>query len=287
MSLGEKAPSFGEHEERFSFQQALNSIAADTLHRSGIICRRIGSHFSFLLIGIPSAIGSPIDTLSFENSAALNASTAADNSTNPAEDVKHLTGAFDWKHWNQRADGIRHHVDRTQCTVKLNAVLSAIGPVDQASTNASSGALTLLPTAGALIGAPTTELWLLYKLVPIAGVLSMMLSLGGNIVPTEASSYKKKLQEEEVPRFSYMGLVRTRSNEAKIEEPEKAVDQDESDSQGFANMVERRANDLRGGQRFMRVWIGIALQLFWIAVVMVACWFIGSGSILFWWCKVR
>ena len=282
MSLGETVPSFGEHEEPFLFQQALNSIAADALHRSGVICRRIGSHFSFVLIGIPSAIASPIESLSFENSAALNASTAADNSTNPAEDVKYLTGAFDWKYWNQRADGIRHNVDRTQCMVKLNAVLSAIGPLEQASTNASSGALTLLPTAGALIGAPTQELWMLYKLVPIAGVLSMMLSLGGNIVPTEASSYKKK-----VPRFSYMGLVRTRSNEAEIEEPEEVVDQDESDSQVFANMVERRARDFRGGQRFMRVWIGIALQLFWIAVVMVACWFIGSGSILFWWCKVH
>ena len=281
MSMNEERPSLDESEEPFRFPQALEGIAADTIHRSAIICRRLGSNLSFLLLGVPRAIASPIDTLSLGNSAALNASTVADNSSNPAEDVKYLTGAFNWKYWNQRADGIRHHVDRTQCMVKLNAVLSVIGPLEQASTNASSGALTLLPTAGALIGAPTKELWMLYKLVPVAGVLSMMLSLGGNIVPTEASSYKK-----EGPRFSYMGLVRTRSNEAEIEEPEEALEEEESDSQVFANMVERRAKDVRGGQRFMRVWIGIILQLFWIGVVMVACWFVGSGSILFWWCKV-
>ena len=282
MSLNEEPPASGEFEEPFSFRQALDSITVDAFRRSGVICRRLGSQLSFLLIGFPMTIASPIGSLSFEDSAALNASTAADNSTNASEDVKHLTGALDWRTWNQRADGIRHHTDRTQCMVNLNAVLSALGPLEQASANASSGALTLLPTAGALIGAPTKELWMLYKLVPIAGVLSMLLSLGGSIVPTDASSYRTKL-----PRFSYMGLVRTRSNEEEIDEPEETLDQDESDSQIFADMVERRAKDRRGGQSFSRVWIGIILQLFWIAVIMVACWLIGSGSIVFWWCQVR
>ena len=122
---------------------------------------------------------------------------------------------------------------------------------------------------------------MLYKLVPIAGVLSMLLSLGGNIVPTAASGYKVK-----VPRFSYGGLMRTRSNDADIEDPDEFLEKDESDSQIFANMVEQRAKHPRGGQRFFGVWCGIAFQVFWIGVVMVACWFVGSGSILFWYCKV-
>lgn len=280
MSSDEEVFSYGEGEEPFLFQIALESIAADVIHRSGIICRRLGSHVSFLLMGIPRVVASPISPLSLEYSAALNASAAADNSTNPAEDVKYLTAGLNWKSWNQRADGIRHHAGRAECMVKLNAVLSAIGPLEQASANASSGALTLLPTAGALLGAPTKELWMLYRLVPVAGVLSMLLSLGGNIIPTEASVYKKH-----VPRFSYMGLVRTRSD-AEIEGPEEILDQDDSDSQVFADMVERRAKDPKGGQRFMRVWIGMALQVFWIAVVNAMCYLIGSGSILFWWCQV-
>ena len=283
MASNEESPAISESEEPFLFQQALDHIAADAIQRSGIICRRLGSRLSFLLLGIPRVIASPIGSLSLENSSALKA-IATDNSTNSAEDGKHLAGALNWKAWNRRADGIRQHVGRTQCMVNLNAVLSALDPLEQASANASSGALTLIPTAGALVGAPTKELWMLYKLVPIAGVLSMLLSLGGstNFIPTEASSYEKK-----VPRFSYMGMVRTRSNEAEIEEPEEVWDEDESDSQVFANMVERRAKNVRGGQKLMRLWIGIILQLFWITVIMVACWLLGAGSILFWWCQVR
>lgn len=109
----------------------------------------------------------------------------------------------------------------------------------------------------------------------------MMLSLGGNIVPTEASGYQMK-----APRFSYGGLVASRSKENDAEEPDDFQTTEEPDSQVFANMVERRAKDPRGGQRFVRVWYGIILQLCWIGVVMTACWFAGSGSILVWWCKV-
>lgn len=165
--------------------------------------------------------------------------------------------------------------------VNLNNVLLTIGPLEMASTQGSSGALTLLPTAGALIGAPTKELWLVYKLMPIAGVLSMMLSLGGNIVPTEASHYEIK-----APRFSYGGWVATCSKEDDLDECEDSPKADDSDPKAFAGMVERRAKDPRGGQRFARVWYGVLLQLFWIAVIMTACWFAGSGSILVWWCKV-
>lgn len=109
----------------------------------------------------------------------------------------------------------------------------------------------------------------------------MLLSLGGNIVPTDASGYEMK-----VPRFSYGGLIGTHSKEEDVEEAENIWTTDEPDSQIFADMVERRAKDVRGGQRFSRVWVGVALQVFWIAVVMTACWLAGSGGILFWWCKV-
>ncbi|KAL8757771.1 MAG: hypothetical protein Q9199_001983 [Rusavskia elegans] len=116
--------------------------------------------------------------------------------------------------------------------------------------------------------------------MPVARVLSMMLSLGGNIVPTEASGYQMK-----APRFSYGGLVASRSKENDAEEPDDFQTTEEPDSQVFANMVERRAKDPTGGQKFVRVWYGIILQLCWIGVVMTACWFAGSGSILVWWCK--
>lgn len=254
--------------EPFIFHQALESIVADTVRRSALICRRLGSPLPILFTGINKVVALPNNLVSR-------------NPTSSSQDPESLTGPFEWSSWNRRADDIRHNATREQCMIELNALLATIAPLDMASATGSSGALTLLPTAGALIGAPSKELWVVYKLMPVAGVLSMMLSLGGNIVPTEASGYQMK-----APRFSYGGLVASRSNENDAEEPDDLQTTDEPDSQVFANMVERRAKDPRGGQRFVRVWYGIILQLCWIGVVMTACWFAGSGSILVWWCKV-
>lgn len=269
--------------EPFIFHQALETIVADTVRRSALICRRLGSPLPILLTGINKVVALPNNLVSLESLAASNGSimSGAGNPTSSSQDAESLTGPFEWRSWNRRADDIRHNATRAQCMVKLNALLATIAPLEMASATGSSGALTLLPTAGALIGAPSKELWVVYKLMPVAGVLSMMLSLGGNIVPTEASGYQMK-----APRFSYGGLVASRSKENDAEEPDDFQTTDEPDSQVFANMVERRAKDPRGGQRFVRVWYGIILQLCWIGVVMTACWFAGSGSILVWWCKV-
>ncbi|KAL8832879.1 MAG: hypothetical protein Q9170_004699 [Blastenia crenularia] len=279
MALYPRATSYDLPTEPFLVRKALGNIAADTVRRSGLVCRRLGSSLGLLLIGTHGVAASPINSQPADNSTSSNSSTPADILMYTPE-AKYLTGNFNWKSWNRRADDIRHNVGRAQCMLNLNSVLKAMEPLEMNGTSGSSGALTLLPTAGALIGAPTKELWVVYKLMPIAGVLSMMLSLGGNIVPTEASDYKMK-----APRFTYGGLVATRSREDDTEEPEDLLGTDECDSQVFADMVARRAKDPRGGQRFARVWYGIILQIFWIGVVMTACWYAGSGSILIWWCK--
>lgn len=155
-----------------------------------------------------------------------------------------------------------------------------MGSLESASTNGSSGALTLLPTAGALIGPPTKELWVVYKLMPLAGILSIPLSLGGNIVPTEVHDY-----ELNSSALSYGGMVATNNEEMEdeMEDTRPAL----SGAQAFAAKVDARSQDMRGGTRYVRVWYGIALQLFWLGVLLGACWFTRSGSILVWWCKVR
>ena len=269
--------------ESFAFRSAFEGIAADAIGRSGIICRRVGSRLPFLFIGVNGANASRINPRFPETPASSDNSTVRgpdETFCDTAADT--LTDAFNWKYWNCRADGIRFNANSAQCLFNLNKVLANnLLPLQMASAQASSGALTLLPTAGALIGAPSKELWVVYKLMPVAGVLSMMLSLGGNIVPTDASGYEMK-----VPRFSYGGLIATRAKEEDVEEAENISRTDQQDSQIFADTVERRSKDFRGGQSFSRVWVGVFLQLFWIAIVMIACWLAGSGGILYWYCTV-
>ena len=258
-----------ETNESFLPSSALRYLGRDTLHRSQIICRRIGSSRTWLLALIPRV-------------AASSAATGLPNATEPTveDDVEFLVGMFSWRNWSATADAIRNGANRRQCLTNLSLALATVGPLTQSETSGSSGALTLLPTAGALIGAPTKELWVVYKLMPIAGVLSMLLSLGGNIVPTEARDY-----ELSSSTFSYGGMIATHTEEQEVEDMEEHHSSS-SGAQAFAAKVEARSRDMRGGTRYIRVWYGIVMQCLWLGVLLSTCWFTQSGSIIVWWCKV-
>ena len=55
-----------------------------------------------------------------------------------------------------------------------------------------------LPTIGALLGAPTTEIWRLLTVVPLGGGLAMLLSFGGAILPVRVEDYAKDLSSAKV-----------------------------------------------------------------------------------------
>jgi hypothetical protein len=192
------------------------------------------------------------------------------------ENFLSVGGGFqDWQH---RAEAIRRTGNPAFCIGNLSVALSDVGSAYAASANGASTLLTLIPTAGALIGAPAKELWVLYKLMPIAGVLSMLLSLGGNIVPMDLNDY------ETVEQFSYAGMIPTADSKA---DGVAFQPVGETEAERFASQVYLRALDARGARRTLAIWGGIALQLFWLACILMACWFLGSGSIIVWWCTVR
>lgn len=121
---------------------------------------------------------------------------------------------FVWQEWSNVATSICTGPTQLSCYENLSFVLSHIGPLAVASNNAGCGALIFLPTAGALISSPTKELLVVYKLMPLAGILSMLLLLGGSIVPSNASNY-----ELNPVTFSYGGLIATEHEEPKVEAP--------------------------------------------------------------------
>jgi hypothetical protein len=198
-------------------------------------------------------------------------------------DINSLTrnaGNNDWGWWVARARQIRGDGDRGYCVGNLSIALSGVGAAYQASASGATTLLTLLPTAGALIGAPAKELWVLYKLMPLAGVLSMVLSLGGNIVPMEVNQY------ERIDSFSYAGMI------GSLPEDQPTVPTDESSEKGlteaqkFGREVHDRAMNYEGSNKSGVITAGILLQLFWLACILSACGFIQMGGILVWWCTV-
>ena len=249
---------------------AIKYLALDAINRTQIIYRYFFWSSMWFLVLAPKASASPA-------TAQVSPNSTDSTTTN---DVDYLVSLFSWRKWRGTANDIRNGVDRKQCLANLSLALSAFGPLVNAETSGSSGALTLLPTAGALIGAPTKELWVVYKLMPLAGILSMLLSLGGNIVPTEANDY-----ELNSSAFSYGGMIATSNKEQEVDEMEDRPAL--SGAQAFAAKVDVRSQDMRGGTKYVRVWYGIVLQILWLGVLLGACWFTQSGSILVWWCKVR
>ncbi|KAJ8127071.1 hypothetical protein O1611_g6566 [Lasiodiplodia mahajangana] len=165
-----------------------------------------------------------------------------------------------------------------QCYENLSYYLSLLGGIAQADYNGASSALTLLPTIGALLGAPARELWILYKLVPLAGVLSMVLSFGGNIVPNEYNEYERE-------GYSYDGIISStgtkRHGEATLMPIKK------TDETTFAQCVSARADNPFGSSPLTKASIGMSVQLIWIGLIIFACIYTGTGAIIVWWCQAK
>ncbi|ROW14965.1 hypothetical protein VPNG_03441 [Cytospora leucostoma] len=184
-----------------------------------------------------------------------------------------------------------------QCLANLTVALEQVGQLNSAEYNGAAGALSLLPTAGALLGAPTREMWIVYKLVPLAGVLSMFLGLGASITPSNVGDY-----DPEEP-FSYGGFMpTTRLSPAERDPPSRRTSLDEFQQGGspiqpmveepkspadvFADEVKKRAGDDRGGGFLLGVWMAMILQFTLIIVILVPMYYAQRGSVITWWCRV-
>ncbi|KAL8741854.1 MAG: hypothetical protein Q9190_005589 [Brigantiaea leucoxantha] len=236
----------------FNSESIFRIIALDSLSR----LRHVSSNISTrLLCGLSLLSGA---------AAQENDPINGVNSSTVAQDVLPMQElVFHFDQWRQNADRVRRGADRSQCLRNLHAVLATIGPLRAAENAGSSGALTLLPTAGALIGTPTKELWVVYKLMPLAGVLSMLLSLGGTMIPSHASEYEVKASG-----FSYGGLMATTKEDEKEDYSDAQLD-DRTEPEKFAARVEHRSKDLRGG--LIPWWCTNAQwMLFWYIMVAIS-----------------
>lgn len=250
-------------------------------------CRR-ARHVLFSSITM-TALRLPKVYASSDDSTLFVARPADQNETGDVDnDIGTMTSLFQIHAWQFRGDQIRNGNDRAQCIGNLSLALSQIGPVASSSNQGASGALSLLPTAGALIGAPAKELWVLYKLMPLAGVFSMILSLGGNIVPMDSADY-----EVSNNAFSYAGLI---APSKETIEKQKMIKRSSSilSAGEFAEKVAIRAETTKHELAKtalnipirILIMIGIGFQFFWFGILLFACGFTQSGGVITWWCLV-
>lgn len=107
-------------------------------------------------------------------------------------------GAFDFYAWLNRGICVHSAVTDEQCSLLLEATLGALDQRHSVEYNAASSILALLPTIGALFGTPNSEIWMLSTIFPIGGVLAMLLSFGGSIMPSKVEEYESALAAQSV-----------------------------------------------------------------------------------------
>lgn len=205
-------------------------------------------------------------------------------------------GDLDFNNWVDRGMTIRRGDSVYQCLANLTVALEQLGQLSAAEYNGAAGALSLLPTAGALLGAPTREMWIVYKLVPLAGVLSMFLSLGGSITPSNVGEY------DPAEPFSYGGFMPTTGVTATRRVPASSASsiagdmqqigsaeaQDNvSDAQKFAEEVRQRADDDSGGGVGLGLFLAMAMQFILVVSLLIPMWYAQKGAVVTWWCRVR
>ena len=148
-------------------------------------CRRKCRPFLTHCLLIPVASLLPLVSAQDANGTVF--LTAPDNYVGDSQSLLSINA------WMRRGINIRSKGDKPLCYATLLNTLGQINHLRAAEYNGAAGVLSLLPTIGALLGAPTNEVWRLWTVVPFGGVLTMLLSFGGAILPIKIEDYERDI----------------------------------------------------------------------------------------------
>lgn len=190
------------------------------------------------------------------------------------------------KDWLQRGVCVRAKNRDAICYATLTHVLDNLISIRAAEYNGSAGVLSLLPTIGALLGAPTNEIWRLLTIVPFGGSLATLLSFGGAILPTKIEDYENSINSGNKSIGSIISLRlgttdgKQRSDVEK-EETELKVTQ-------LVERIEKRMQQSES-QHISKtyLWVGFFGMILLFIASQAAMILIEQGGILPWWCVSR
>lgn len=124
--------------------------------------------------------------------------------------IDFLRARFSVSSWMSRGECIRETDEREVgrlCSETLEKVLKSLSEVRKLEYSAAAGVLSLLPTIGALLGAPTNEIWRLMSINPFGGVLVWPLSFGGAVIPSRLEDYEHVTYKRNMAISSVVWLV--------------------------------------------------------------------------------
>ncbi|KAF1841303.1 uncharacterized protein K460DRAFT_419389 [Cucurbitaria berberidis CBS 394.84] len=166
------------------------------------------------------------------------------------------------------------------CYPTLLEVLKNLSELRKSEFSGASGVLSLLPTIGALLGAPTNEVWTLLTILPFGGSLAMLLSFGGAIMPVRVEDYEIAIKKGNIAIGSIVSFRNTYV--------EGGVERDSSFTRNLDLLDEKvsariaNAKSLRPGKSLIT--FGLVAMVLLIISSHAAMAIVEQGGILPWWC---
>ncbi|RDL32369.1 uncharacterized protein BP5553_08825 [Venustampulla echinocandica] len=258
--------------------EIFSTIGSSVIHRTKTICGRL-EHTVFLALSFLPKASAQHNTAIFQ---PIYTSTPEIEAS-----VGNASGWFYMSAWNARGMLIRSGSGNLECLGNLSWALENLGELNAAEYSGANGAMTLLPTVASLLGASTREMWELYKLMPLAAVLTMFLSLGGTVNPNDGMAPPSKVRAQST------GKVRVNDNDETQDGMEQgmllhdmsAPKVENETARNFAEEVRLRAAGALNETRHWVIWVGIVIQAIGIAVVLTVLWFGQRGAVIPWWCR--
>ena len=188
--------------------------------------------------------------------------------------------------WMSRGICIRsNNVDKV-CYATLEATLKNLAQLRLAEYSGAAGVLALLPTIGALLGAPTTEIWRLLTVIPFGGGLAMTLSFGGAILPVRVEDYQNDSYSHRIALGKSVPIRPTPTRgtgDLRKEEKEELT--------GFDLVVEKIEERMRQDKSRRLAKGHVSMGLLGMILLFLGAQFamsaVEQGGVLPWWCTSR
>lgn len=185
--------------------------------------------------------------------------------------------------WTNRGICVRANNIEDVCYIILESTLSDLTQLRAAEYNGAAGVLALLPTIGALLGAPTTEIWRLLTVVPFGGGLAMALSFGGAILPVRVEDYENDSSTDKITLGSIVSLRAKRGKAADHVEEETRAKLDQLVEKIEARMRQDECQRLPKRHLSFGL-LGMVILFLGAQAAMIV---VEQGGVLPWWCTSR
>lgn len=169
------------------------------------------------------------------------------------------------------------------CWKSLNASLANLDKLRDGEYAGAASVLALLPTIGALLGAPTSEIWRLLTVVPFGGGLAMTLSFGGAILPVRAEEYENDLNRNKIAIERSVVSRAKGSTQPEIAQKEINTGLDQVMEKILARMRQDESQQLAK----RHLWVGLVGMFVLSAGAQAAMIVVEQGGVIGWWCPSR